>query len=1185
MTNEREHIQQAIVALESHRHTLGDSVVDTTIAALRHRLDRTQEINGEASHDRSAQRKQVTILFANVSGLATLAETIPNNQLLEIINTLWNKLDGAIMLHGGVIDKHMGDGVMGLFGVPTASENDPERAVRAALAMRAALSDFLSDVQAMQRSGEWPSFTTAAGEDPLQRLWLSVGINTGPVLLGEVGTLDEYTVIGDAVNVASRLERAASAGGILISHDTYLLVRGVFDVESLGPVPLKGRSEPVPVYLVLGVKPRLLYSSGRGVEGVETQMVGRDKEITALQEVYVTAVSQKTGRTVAIIGDAGVGKSRLLHEYVNWLRAQDEALSIFKGRTYESSQQIPYALFRDMFSTHFNIQDNDPPAVVEDKLLRGMLPHIVGNAEDARKRVSVIAHLFGMDFADGITAVTISQETTQIRDRAYGYVTDYFEQMTIENGTTLLVFEDIHWADSGSLELIDHLATLCAAQPLIIVMLTRPSLFDRRPSMLATAVDDPHPPLRLELTSLDNAASNALVQQILRKLTDIPPDLSDLIVTRSEGNPFYLEELIKVLIEDGVIITGQEQWRIHRNQLKDLRVPPNITGVIQARLDRLSGLERQTLQRAAVVGRLFWNTAIVHMNDMAPEPISPADTMSALQALEKREMIFPRQASMLAGSQTYVFKHAILQQVTYESVLLRVRPRYHKQIADWLVEQSGERAGEYAGIIAQHYELSGEKLPAAELYEIAGTRAQDTYKPEIATDYYRRALSLIAEFNHHATHQLRLQEQLGHLLRMQARFVESAQTYMTMRYTAMKEGDLVAQAQAWIGLAGIQLEQADYAGMLESAAQAEQVAWLVNAEVPLSRAFLYKSEAYLRLGEMNLALTAALQALALNERLAVPNEIVRSLTILIRIYTELRQVNQANQTMNQLDEQMSRLEAQLSNNQTNELKRVAALSKSALGNLHNRLGQYEPAAQHLLSALRLYREIDLQMAIGNTLNTLGETVRLRGDARRALPLYREALDIAQVTGDVYGSLFYRTNLGAALADLQQYETAVGELQQVIALSQDVGRLANWHGLVETYVHLARAHFGLGQLYEAMNLAQKAYEQAQRQRDNKMLAIAWRLIGQVLGKRPSDNNTITLNEKQYEAADCFAESLRLLKDLEGSTAHREQALTLWAWSTHELAQGNAALSTSMRRDAQALIAEKNISLPADSTPIG
>lgn len=1187
MVNEREQIRYAIATLEKQRPLLGDAVVDTTIMTLREKLLQIDSYSTDgATLKRSAQRKQVTILFANVTGLTAITESLPDTNILNLMNVLWQRLDSAITRQEGVIDKHIGDAVMGLFGAPASREDDPQRAVRAALAMRAALRDFIAEMESLERARGETLLPDADGTSLLRKLEIRIGINTGPVLLGEVGTGDEYTVIGDAVNVASRLEHSAQPGSILISHDTYLLVRGAFNIEALGPIEIRGRSELIPVYMVLGVKSRPLYSSGRGVEGIETPMVGRDEELRRLQEAAETAVASRRGQLVTVVGEAGLGKSRLLHEFNAWLKTWPQQVDTFKGRTYERTRQVPYAILRDLLAAKFDIQDNDPPSVVEDKLVRGVRAYTDWSIGAARERVRAIGQLVGLELLDTMAAHPVTAEMPKVKDRTYQYLADFFEQAASRVEAAFLFLEDIHWADAGTLEMVDYLQAVCRRAPLVMMCFSRQALFsygmhtglltaggERTISLQADQV--------VELQPLSDEDSRRLVVEILRKLPEAPEELCNMIVQRAEGNPFYLEELIKVLIDDGVIVTGSDAWKIQRQQLTSIRIPPNITGVLQSRLDRLSVLERTTLQRAAVVGRLFWDTAVIQMNQQANDPISAAETLSALNALEKREMIFPRQAAVFAGSQTYIFKHAILQQVAYESVLLRARPAYHKLAANWLADQSGERIAEYAGVIAHHFELAGENAPAAELYEMAAVRAQDLHSPAMAIEYYRKALMLISEKTHQAITQLRLQEHLGALLQMQARFVEAAQVYMTMHYTALEDGDLQAQAQALLGLAQIKREQGDYDDMLAYANQAEQVAWLVNAEEVLVEVLLFKAQAHLRVGNTELAVAAGKRALGISEQLETPTAVAHSLHSLAVIFIDLGRSAQAEQYGLWLGQHLAHLRGLLAQNGEVDLHNSLAYTLRALGELQNELGEYDPATEYLSEALALYRQLDDQAAAGETLNTLAETMRLRGAAEEALPLYREALAIAEANGDLYRSIHYYTNLGAALVDLARYDTAVSNLNQALLLVEDVSKMVSWRRLPAVCGFLALAYLGLRERKPALEMAQRAVSAAHGRSTARTEGFAWRVLAEVMAAKPDEKRSLAILGRQISGpSDCFTESVRLLRAFNGSglSARRELALTLWVWSQYESTQENTAVAESMAAEAQQLAAGLGLSLP-------
>ncbi len=343
---EIERLERAMAALEAQRAALGDAVVEAGLAPMRARLATLRTPLAE-------QRKLVTVLFADVFGFTALSETMDAEDVNALMDTLWRRLDAIIIAHGGVIDKHTGDAVMALWGVQTAREDDPEQAIRAALSI---LQPPPSNFQC-----------------PTPTLQIRIGIHTGPVFLGEIGSTREFTAMGDTVNLANRLQSAAPVGGILISHDTYRHVRGVFEVTPQQPLTVKGKREPIRTYVVHRARPRAFRLPTRGVEGVETRMVGREAELQALQDGFRDVFTGRALRVLTVVGEAGIGKSRLLYEFRNWTELQPEAPWLFQGRAGEGMVRLPYALLRDIFAFRFDIRDGDPPAVAREKLERGIV--------------------------------------------------------------------------------------------------------------------------------------------------------------------------------------------------------------------------------------------------------------------------------------------------------------------------------------------------------------------------------------------------------------------------------------------------------------------------------------------------------------------------------------------------------------------------------------------------------------------------------------------------------------------------------------------------------------------------------------------------------------------------------------------------------------------------------------------
>jgi class 3 adenylate cyclase/predicted ATPase len=1143
--SEREQLEQAIATLEAQRAVLGDAAVDTSIAALKEKLVALDEPAHAAP-----QRKQITVLFADVHGFTAMSETMDAEDVSDTMNALWARVDKAIIAHGGTIDKHIGDAVMALFGAPLAREDDPERALRTGLAMQAELAAFREE----------------KGVD----LGMRIGVNTGPALVGEVGTTFEYTAIGDTVNLASRLEEAAPVGSILISHDTFRHVRGIFAMQALEPIKVKGKAEPVQVYEVQGIKPRAFLVPTRGVEGVEIRMIGRDAELKHLQRTLLTVLEEGQARIVTVVGEAGIGKSRLLHEFENWVELQPEQVLHFKARASLQTSSIPYFLFRELLSSRFEIKSSDRPEDARDTLEQGVLRFM---GADAQVQAHFIGHLIGLDFSSSPHLQGILDDARQIHDRAFHYFAQFFaraaslqvvpsraaeveERRPRDGGTTplpwslvaekaapsggrvlpashpqmakvsapfssprmgtaqsegnrrrpvALLLDDLHWADAGSLDLVEHLARECRQLPMLLVALARPEFLEQRVAWMEAL---PHHS-RLDLRPLPEVDRHLLVQEILRKVEQVPRHLRDLIVDGAEGNPFYTEELIKMLIDDGAIVKGAEQWRVELERLAEVRVPPTLTGVLQARLDGLPSLERETLQRAAVVGRVFWDGVVEQLGGAAGAEQNRTD--EALASLRRRELVFDRQMSTFAEETEYLFKHSVLHDVTYESVLRRQRRAYHAQVAAWLAAQSGERGAEYAGLIGEHYELAEEGVHAATWYTQAGRQAQDTYAPETAINYYRKALALLPD-EAQVSYRIELYRRLGLMLSWQTQFEEAAEAYTAMRTAAEQAGDLVAQAQAWQGTSSVQQSQGDYRAALKSAERAEEMARQAGppGREALAVALWNKCSILAYLGEAEEALSLGRQSLALSGDLGD--------------------------------------------------RRLKAQSYWLLGRVHQTLGHYEQATQDLEQALDLALALGDRMLVGRVYTTLGVIAAESGqDYQEAAAIFHEALSIVQDIGHRFGEIVILNNLGGVWVKMGQHQAAETDLKRVIEIAEAVG----WGDLSATYDFLAQAYLGQGRVDEALRAAQQALALSKETELPEDIGTAWRVLGMALAD-PAGPESITIGEETLDTKACFAESLEIFCE---AGMEADQAQTLQAWATYEIERGDSERGEELKQEAE------------------
>src|SRR5215207_5327311 len=1102
-SKELEDLQHAIDALEVQRSVLGDQTVEIAQAALREKLARLN-MGVRISHE-PQERKLITVLFADVSGFTAMAETMDHEIVNTVINSLWSRVDKAIQDQGGRIDKHIGDAVMGLFGTPTSHEDDPERAIRAAL-----------QIQTEVQNWKWEfSDSLSPQRLQIQNIQLRIGVNTGPALLGTVGTIGEYTAIGNTVNIANRLEQAAPPGGILISHDTYQHVRGVFDVAILQPITVKGKREPIQVYTVNSIRPRAFRVPTRGVEGIETRTIGREEELASMRAAFEQVATQRQLHLINIVAEAGTGKSRLLYEFTKWLDTQNQSLHLFKGRATQEMAQIPYALLRDIFASSFGIQDHDSAAAARQKLEDGILNYI-GREENASLYAHFIGHLIGLDYSTSPHLKGILGDAQQIHDLAFHYTTQFLTDITSEQ-TAVLFLEDIHWADRGSLDFFEYLMHMKPDLPLLIIGLTRSTLFEERPDWGTGAVQA----LRLDLLPLSEENCRRLVEEILQKVPAIPPALTELIVTKAEGSPFYVEELIKVLIDKGVIIRGDAQWRVEMERLSELKVPATLTGLLQARLDNLSASARETLQQASVIGRIFWTNVVERMQN--PEAKSAEGSMPVadrLQTLRTKELIF--QYGDLAAPQIpeFIFKNAILHNVTYESVLLRLRPVYHLQAAEGLIGISGERVNEYAGRVGEHYEQAGELSKAADWYSRAGMQAQATYEPDAAVRYYQKALQFLSTTADPAQISLQLQiySKLGEVLNWQANYTDAANAYQAMLTIARAHQDAIAQSRALQGMATSLSYQGHHRIALESAIEAESLARNVDARMELAKAIWTQGSARYRLGEPRASLSLGEQSLEIATQLTNQNEMGRSLNL--------------------------------------------------LGAANYVLGQYSQAENYWESALKLFQELGNRQQEMDLLSNLGVIADARGDYETAFQRYHSALEIAREIGYRDGEIVFLTNRGSEQVALGNHGAAEDDLRQAIRLA---GITGSWCMPI-TFNYHAEALIGLERYEEALYSAQQALALGEEDKTPEYIGMAWRTLGILSDKL---DKPIRLKDREthqnieYDADACFNKSERIFAEAE---IEMERARTLREWAKHIIKRGDPEKAAELWQQARTIFAK-------------
>ena len=661
------------------------------------------------------ERRIITVLFCDVVNSTGLAEKLDPEDWTDLMNRAFERLNGPILRYEGTVAKLMGDAVLAFFGAPAAHEDDPQRAVLAALDMIGAIGLFREEIK------------KELGIDFNVR----IGINTGPVVVGDVGSAQamEYTAMGDAMNVAARMEQTAAPGTIQVSQETYRLIEPFFDCEPLGGVELKGKSEPVPAYRVLQAKS----ASPHAHRGVGAPLIGRDREFEKLKAA-LAGLRQGRGRIVTLIGDAGLGKSRLVAELFQEWEKNDlsEGWDIAHGIPYDANR--PFGLFQNFARQMFGIELDDPPETIHHKVDNGLRSS--GAPEEAVSLCSV-----------AIERLIAAKVLHEARDYlAEDVRQDIFDTVypawlaSTRAGPRVLVLDDLQWADPGSIDLVIHLFKLVEEAPILFICAFRPERQSAAWRLKQHAeAEFPHRYDELFLQPLGADDTDALISALLN-ITDLPADLHELILRKTDGNPYFIEEVVRSLIDQGVVYQTDSglRWKAG-TRVQDIPIPDSLQALLMARIDRLDEQTKSTLQAASVIGRAFYYRILETISDSA---IALDKQMISLERVE-----LLREAGRVPELE-YMFKHDLARDAAYGSMLNRKRREFHLRVGEAMEQLFHDRLEEHAHRLAQHFHLAGDNERAVRYFTMAGEAAEALHATAESAAHFGQALDAARALGH-----------------------------------------------------------------------------------------------------------------------------------------------------------------------------------------------------------------------------------------------------------------------------------------------------------------------------------------------------------------------------------------------------------------------------------------------------
>jgi class 3 adenylate cyclase/tetratricopeptide (TPR) repeat protein len=909
-------------------------------------------------------RKTVTVLFCDATSSTALGERIDPESLRALMTRYFDLMREVIEFHGGVVEKFIGDAVMAVFGVPVVHEDDALRACRAGVEIRNRLAGLDAEIQ-IERGAtvEW-----------------RMGINTGEVVAGDAVS-GQRIVTGDGVNVAARLEGAAAPGEILLGADTYALVRAAVSTEAVEPLSLKGKSEPVPAWRLTGVSDTV----GRHARPSEAPLVGRRRPLRLLDDAFHEAVEERICHLFTILGAAGVGKSRLVDEFIGSLGDQAQVAS---GRCLAYGHGLTYWPVIEAIRDGIGIAENEAPESAATRL-----HEVLADEPEAERVAAVIGDLLGI--ADSPPAP----------DEMFWAIRKTFEALA-RRRPLILVFDDIHWGEATFLDLVEHIADWTRDSPILLIAMARPELLEKRPAWSGGK----RWVTTMQLEPLSEVESEELVASLLGR-ADLPIEFRAHISHAAEGNPLFVEELLGKLIDDGFLVQAGEGWA-SLGDLRQLALPPTIQALLAARLDGLGNEERMVIERAAVEGKVFHRGAVT---ELAPELMRP-QVQQRLASLMRMELLRPDQASF-AGEEAYRFRHLLIRDAAYQALAKQTRSELHERFAAWLERVAADRRAEYDEIVAYHLEQAYRyraelgppdaharelALRAGTLLADAGERADTRADVAATVDLLGRAVELLPA---DLPRRRRLLITLGMRCYDAGDGPRSERILTDAIAEADRAGDEGASALAALGLLSVRSSTRS-AEQAESLREAEQLAAILARVGDEAGARLAQAWAAFLLFAMGRAGEATRRARALVE-LGEGDELWQREARMSRGVSLVFGPTPVAEVVADLQAEIDRAQGAIGRLGANQ----------GIGRMRALQGRFAEARELNARARTAFEDLGNRIWLAGSLSTEGEIEHLAGNHAEAARLIQESYEAMTATGDRAFASTVAAALGEVLLDL------------------------------------------------------------------------------------------------------------------------------------------------------------------------
>jgi predicted ATPase/class 3 adenylate cyclase len=932
-----------------------------------------------AGVEAAGQRRTVTVLFTDLSGFTALSERMDSEDVYDIVQQYIQVLVNNVYKYEGIVDKLTGDGLMALFGAPISHENNAERAVRAALEMQTDILQLNKDIRKKYKAN----------------LRMRVGLHSGMVVVGGMGSnmMMDYTAIGDTVNLAHRIEEAAPPNTILVSESVYRQTKSLFEFQQVSALNPKGITHPVVAFSVIQLKTRP--GRMRGLEGLRAPMIGRDAELNRLKQVLTDLLQIRRGQFVFITGEAGMGKSRLTAEFKATLNPHE--VRVLEAQSLAYRRSIAYWIILNLLYQYLGLPPNTPKGEVHQRLIHAVEQLTEGHGPDT---LTYLEHLFSLPYSDLYAADRLRYlDAEQLRQQIFLAVRDLLVAEA-HHQPLILILEDLHWADEASLNLLYFLLESLRHAPILIVCISRQVL----PGALSRINDwaKTHLNSQFHAVPLQGLSSSQSAQLLFQLLTipDLPDTLREQILQRAAGIPFYLEEILRMLIDEKIIRRENNHWRVEpKVDVSKLGVPDTLQGLILARFDRLPELERHLLQVASVIGKNF---AVPVLQAVLTEP-TDEQIPTALDTLVERDFIQP----LISGSEAeYTFRHILMSDAIYGTILRKERSKMHGRVGKVIEALYADDLENQVELLANHYLWSTNQDKALYYLTRAGERAAARYANAQAQQHFELALQILPTVKHTLAQALRILSNLGDVLVLVGEYAAARKHYQDALTAIQLEGSerfLIDSCSLQRKIGNTFERQGDYDQAQEYLNQAQQTVDCMPGSQPIEKA---------------------------------------------RILNDMGWINFRRGNLDQAEVQLKGAQALLE--KTNQYDVIASIY-NRLGGIYYFEDQLDQASIYVRKSLALREEIGDIVAVARSYNNLGLLSWRKGEWESALANFMRSVELHANLGDVEGVMEVNSNLGLLQIDRGNIEQAKKHLDAALSTAQQSG-LA--YGIGVTYLHFS-----------------------------------------------------------------------------------------------------------------------------------